>query len=281
MQLNALAQLVVNLLDHIHAALVVKSRGQQGLEGLLLLIGRLWDGSIENGLDKSVVALLDVLGVEQGVVDIGGAVVKSREQEAQLRCGDHLSHGAVVEQFFLSNIVQVGLCLLHGADGADHEGIAFLTLVLLERIVLALEGHVIGLAAQEDQVIVLEGDGVDDLLVEAPPQLVILQLAVSQVHQQLMLRGACHLGRLKGDVDQILAQTAGQGPLQEGKVLFSFVLRHDAQGLAELGDNLLLAIDVAAIDIRHITAVPAQVPPDLADFLIIHCCNLAKYKNSS
>ena len=41
---------------------------------------------------------------------------------------------------------------------------------------------------------------------------------------------------------------------------------HDMQ----FGDNLLVVVDITAVDGGHIAAVPAQMPPNLADFLINH-----------
>ena len=39
---------------------------------------------MEDAVDKLLVELVGAAGVEQGVIDIGGAVVEGREEEAQL-----------------------------------------------------------------------------------------------------------------------------------------------------------------------------------------------------
>jgi len=279
MHLDPLADLVMDSLYQIHAAILMQSGGEQSLKGLLLFRGGLGRIGVKDGLHECFMALLDVLGVHQGIVNVCGAVVEGREQETQLRSGDHLVDGAVVEKLFFCHIVQIGLGLLDRTDGANKEGVAFLALILLEGIVLALEGHVIGFTAQQDQVVFIEGHRVDDLLIQLVAKLLVLTAAFPQFHQQLVLRRIRHLSGLEGDVDQILSDGAGEGALEQGKILFAFVLGHNAERLAEFRNDLLVVIDVAAIDIGHITAIPAQVPPELADFLIIHGLFLAYVKS--
>ena len=43
-----------------------------------------------------------------------------------------------------------------------------------------------------------------------------------------------------------------------------------ASTLAKLGDDLLVVVHIAAVNGRDIAAIPPQMPPDLADFLIVH-----------
>ena len=85
-----------------------------------------------------------------------------------------------------------------------------------------------------------------------------------------MLRGACHLTCLEGDVNEILADGAGKGAAQKGKIFVGLILRHDAGTLAKLGDDLLIVVHIAAVNGRDIATVPPQMPPDFTDFLIIH-----------
>ena len=210
------------------------------------------------------------MGVVQGVINIGRPVVKGREQESQRRGGNHLVHRAVVEQLFLRDVVKIRLGLLDGADGAENEGVGLVGIVRLRIAVLALEGNVVAVAAQQNQVIALDGNGVDDLLAEFPAKRVVRQLGLPQIHEHFMLRGACHLTCLEGDVNEILADGAGKRAAQKGKIFVGLVLRHDAGTLAELGDDLLIVVHIAAVNGRDIAAIPPQMPPDLADFLIVH-----------
>ena len=182
-QLNALAQLVVDRLHHIQAALLPQGRGEQGLKALFLLVGRHGDRGIEQGLDQGILAGFDVVGVVQSVINIGGPVVKGREQEAQNGGGHRLIHGAVVEELFLGNIVQIGLGLLHGANGANEVGIHLLGFIGIGQIILSLKGHIIAVTAQQNQVISLHGHGVNDFLEEGMEQLIVFEFGFPQVHQ--------------------------------------------------------------------------------------------------
>ena len=65
-----------------------------------------------------------------------------------------------------------------------------------------------------------------------------------------MLRGACHLTCLEGDVNEILADGAGKGAAQKGKIFVGLILRHDAGTLAKLGDDLLIIVHMAVILLR-------------------------------
>ena len=166
--------------------------------------------------------------------------------------------------------MQIRLCLLHRADGAKNIGIGFIRVILLEGIILALEGHIVCITGHQDQIVPFHIHTLDDLLIETAEQFLVLQLGLPKVHQQLMLQRACHLRGLKGNVDQILSNGAGKGSSQQGKVFIGLIFRHHASGLTELRNDLLVFVDIAAVNGGYITAVPAQVPPNLADFLIDH-----------
>ena len=270
-KLDAFAELIVDGLDHVQVAVLPQSGGQQGLEAFFLLRRGHRHRGIEEGFNQGILAHLDVVGIVQRIVDIGGPIVKGREQKAQHRGGHRLIHGSIVEEFLLRHIVEIGLGLLHRADSADEIGIHLLRLVGIRNVVLSLKGHIIAVAANEDQVVSLQSHGIDDLLEEAVEQLVVGELAFPQIHQQLVLRGPLgHLGSLEGQINEVLADRAGQHPLEQGKILVSLVLRHHAGALAELCNDLPVVIDKTAVDFCNIAAVPPQMAADLADFLIVH-----------
>lgn len=169
-----------------------------------------------------------------------------------------------------NNLVQIRLGLLDRADGADNVSVHLFGLVGVGQVVLALKGHIVAVAAHEDQIIALHNHGVDDFLEKSVQQLIVRQLGSAQIHQQLVLGAVRHLGGLEGDIDQILADGAGKHPLEEGKILVPLVLGHDTGALAEFRDDLLIVIDKAAVDFRNIAAIPPQMAADLADFLVVH-----------
>ena len=73
---------------------------------------------MEDGVDKLLVELVRAAGVEEGVIDVGGPVVKGREEEAQIRGGDDLPGGAAVELVLAGQIAQLHLAVFHRADAA-------------------------------------------------------------------------------------------------------------------------------------------------------------------
>ena len=210
------------------------------------------------------------MGVVEGVIEVRGTVVKGREQEAQLRGADRLVHGAVPEAFFLRHIVQGGFCLLHRADSADEEAVGLVGVVLSKGTILTLKGHIVAVAAHKDQVVSLQNHILDDLLVERSQFFLVFQAAGTKIHEKLMLRTAGNLGGLKAQVNEVFAYAAGKHPAQNGKIFFPLIFRHHAGALAERGNDLFVIVDIAAEDGRHIAPVPAQMPPDLTDFLFVH-----------
>lgn len=141
----------MNGLHHVQAAIVPQGRGEQRLEGLFLFGGGLWHRGIEHRLNQRILRGRNVVGVVQGVIDVGRPVVKGREQESQRGGGDHLVHRAVVEQLFLRDVVEIRLCLLDGADGAEDKSVGLVGIVRLRIAVLALEGNIVAVAAQQDR----------------------------------------------------------------------------------------------------------------------------------
>ena len=161
--LDALSDLLMDSLNHIQITFVTQAGGEQSFKGLLLLGGGLGDGCIENRFHQSILRFLDVLGVVERIINIGRAVIKCREQEAQRRRGHHLCHSAVMEYLLLRHIMQIRLGLLHGADGAQQICIGFFRLILLEGIILTLEGNVIAVAGQQNQIVAFDIHVLNDL----------------------------------------------------------------------------------------------------------------------
>ena len=73
---------------------------------------------MEHGVNKLLVDPVRIAGVEKGIIDIGGAVVEGREQEAQLRRRHHLSGGAAVEFVLPGEIAQLHFAVFHRAHAA-------------------------------------------------------------------------------------------------------------------------------------------------------------------
>ena len=78
-------QLAVDGLDHVIAAILRQRLPQEGLKGLLLDGGRHGRRGAEQGVNELQVVLPDVPGVVEGIIEVGGALVKGGEEEACLR----------------------------------------------------------------------------------------------------------------------------------------------------------------------------------------------------
>ena len=85
-----------------------------------------------------------------------------------------------------------------------------------------------------------------------------------------MLLAVSNLRCFERNIDQILSDRTGECPLEICKILLRLIFRHHAKALAELCNDFLLSIDIAAADYSHIAAVAAQMTPQLTNFLIIH-----------
>lgn len=100
------------------------------------------------GVDKFLVELSRFAGIEQGVIDVGRPVVKGGEQEAQFRCGDGLSDGAV--KFVVAReIPQLHLARLHRAYAADDIGKHLVGGVRLHLVILSPAGDVVCVMGQQ------------------------------------------------------------------------------------------------------------------------------------
>ena len=85
-----------------------------------------------------------------------------------------------------------------------------------------------------------------------------------------MLLSVDHLLGGKGDVDQILAHSAGQDFAQQGQKFFALFRVQHGQRLVKLGDDLPVLIDIAAAYMGNTAAVWPDAPPQLANFFFIH-----------
>ena len=113
-------------------------------------------------------------------------------------------------------VAQLHLALLHRADGADNVGEDGVRRVLLGLSVRVPVGDVVGVVGEEDKVVdIPHVQAVDDLLVEGLPGLQVLQGAAAQGGEQFVLLALHNLFGGEDDVNQVLAQAAGEGLFQE------------------------------------------------------------------
>ena len=118
--LHQAAQLVVDRLDHLEATLLLQGLLQHGVKGRLLLVCGHGGLGAEHRFHHSALDVLCMLGVVEGVVQVGGAVIEGREQKAQLRRGHHPVRCPVVELILLDIITQGRLGQLHRTHTAQN-----------------------------------------------------------------------------------------------------------------------------------------------------------------
>ena len=82
--------------------------------------------------------------------------------------------------------------------------------------ILGLEGHVIGVVGQQNQVVAaVHIQRLDDLIIERLTHRRVFEFSLPQRHQQLVLGAVHDLPGRKHDVDQVLALGAGEGFLRK------------------------------------------------------------------
>ena len=256
-------------LDHRHAARLLQSLLKGGLKGLPLLGSGHGGLCAENGVNELLVELVRLPGVEEGVVQIGRPVIKGRVQEAQLRRRHDLPGHAVVELVLPGEVAQLRLAVLHRTHAAEDAAVHVLRIPRLA--VPAPAGHVVGVIGHEDQVVALPHvQALDDPLVELLADLAVFQLRLPQSRQEPVLVAVHHLLGGEHHVDEIFAQSPGQGLFQQAQVLLRLLQGHPAQGLVQVGDDLPLCVDITAVDAAHGAPVRLETAAQLPQFLLIH-----------
>ena len=275
---DLIPQPLMDRLDHLHAAGVLQGVGQGALESLPLLRGEQRRLRMKDRVNELLVDLVGLFGVEQGVVEVGGPVVKGGKEESQLRRGHNLAGDTAVELVLPGKKAQLQLSVLDRADAADDIGEHRVGGVVLRLAVSALVGDVIGVVGQEDQVVApLHVQGLYHLLIEGLPDRPVLQLGVPQPHEQPVLLAVRHLLGRKHNVDEVPPRGAGQSFLQQAQVLLRLLLGHRAQGLVQIGDDLPIAIDITAVDVADGAPLRAKPAAQLTDLFLVHGHCLALY----
>ena len=130
---------------------------------------------------------------------------------------------------------------------------------------------VIDIVSHQDQVVLIfHVQVVDDAAVKLLPQGGICQLALAQGGKQSVFFTVHNLLRGKGNIQQVFPQRAGKGLLQQTEVLLDLFLAEQAQRLVDGGNDFLVCIDIASIDMMDGVVVRTNTPADLTEFFLIH-----------
>ena len=135
-------------LHHVIAAILIQSLRQRRIKNVFLFCRRHGRLHPEQRVNDLLMQLRRVLGVEQQVIDVGGAAVKGGVQEAKLRGQRDMAGGAGMEFVQVMIVPQLQSRGLYRADGADKVAIHRVPRVRLKFIVPALVGHIVGVRRQ-------------------------------------------------------------------------------------------------------------------------------------
>ena len=174
-------------------------------------------------------------------------------------------------EFVVSGVVvQLRLAQLQRADAAQNIGKHLLRGVLPLLAVSVLVGHIICIVGQQEQIAAAHVQALDYLLVKGLPDRTVLQLAGAQLHEEAVLLAVHHLLGGKDNVDQVFAQRPGQRLFQKAQIFFRLLLGHDAQGFVQIGDNLFVGVDQAAVNPADRVFLRPPPAAQLTDFFQIH-----------
>ena len=219
-------------------------------------------------------AVAGVAGIVQRAVEIGGAVIKGGEQEAQRGRRNDRVGCDIAETVVPDKVGQRGLCHADRADGAEDVA-EYLAGVLRASAVLVVGEHVIAVVAEQDHVVALQRQRTDYLFVKGVDGGVITEGAFAQSHEQTVLRTGLHLRSRKGDVHQIGSDFSGQRLPEQCQHLFCLAFGHQSQRLVKFGDDGSFFVDIASPDAGDAALFRPVTAADFGYFFIVQCfCSL-------
>ena len=206
---------------------------------------------------------------EQRAIEVGGPVVKGREEEAQLGIAGHTVHAAAVEALLSRVIAKTWLRLLDGADGANQIGELGVAGIRMEAAVLSPEGDVVDIRRQQDQIADLrQTEAACNFFKQAVARVGVGQTLPQQFHQQSVFFSALDLSGRKAQLGERPAQGPGDALAQQLQIFF--LLRNGKQGqrLVKLREDLTQGTHIAAEDMGDGCAVGTKTPPQLRKLFV-------------
>ena len=273
----------MHFLHHFQGALGAKALDQHGLESFCLFSGGHQSFHMEGGIEEFPVRISAVLAEEQDGIHVRGAVLIQRKEKAKRREAGQPLRRAVMENAVFRIIAQGRLCLLDRADGAEQVAEGLVGVIVVDLSVLAAEAHIHGVMHQQNQPVVrrlrvIDGlqirmfspDAGDQPLEELVCGFFILQGGIPDAEQILIDFFAFRAFAGQGKGRQILADLAGQHPLEDGHVFFIFLLIQGGDGQLETGNRIADMIHIASADQGRISFVRIQAALDLRQVALIH-----------
>ena len=271
MLLNAAAQLFVDGLHHIVAAILFKRISERGIKHIFLLDGRHRRLDAEHRVDDLLVDELDILAVKKRVVDVRRAVIEGGKQKAKLGRKGDMSGGAGVEEILVGVVAQLERRCLHRADGADKILVDVAGGVCLQLVILAAVRNIIGVGGEENEAVRLAHiERFNNFAAERFAGVRILALRLAQGLEQAVLVAVRDLSGREFNVDEVAPQRAGERLFEQPQIHLLLLLPHHAEGGVDPRDDLAVGVDVAAEDAAEVVFIEPEAPTNFVEFFLVH-----------
>ena len=271
MLLNAAAQLLVDGLHYIVAAILFKRISERGIKHIFLLDGGHRRLHTEHRVDDLLVDELDILAVKKRVVDVRRAVVEGGEEEAQLGRKGNMSGGAGVEEILVGVVAQLERRRLHRTNGADKILVDVAGGVRLQFVVLATVGDIVGVGGKENEAVRLAHiERFNNFAAERFAGVRILALRLAQGLEQAVLVTVRDLSGREFNVDEVAPQRAGERLFEQPQIHLLLLLPHETEGGVDPRDDLAVGVDIAAEDTAEVIFIEPEAPADLVEFFLVH-----------
>ena len=205
MLFNHCGKLTVDCLHDLKAAGAAQRLGKSGFKGLPLFCGRHGQIGMEYCVDKLLMQFSLFAGVEQRIVDVGAAVIKGREQEAQLRRSDSLT-GGTMKLVISGEVAQFRFSRFNRADRTQNIGKDLIRFLISHGVVIST-GYIVAVACQQQQIIALAHvQRLNDFLIKCLPHPSILRTGCAQFHQHSVFFPRHDLLGGKHNIDQVFSE---------------------------------------------------------------------------
>ena len=160
---------------------------------------------MEYCIDKLLMQFSLFAGVKKRIVDVGAAVIKGREQKAQLRRSNCLT-GGTMKLVISGEIAQFRFSRFNRADRTQNIGKDLLRFLGSHGVAIST-GHIIAVACQQQQIIALAHvQRLNDFLIKCLPHPSILRTGCAQVHQHSVFFPRHDLLVGKHNIDQVFPE---------------------------------------------------------------------------
>ena len=219
-------------------------------KNLLLFCGGAFAAAAEYIFDKLRTGILRIFNIVDQGMDIAASVGKGGENKPGVGSADHPVPDTGADPVFLFTVAESRLGERDGADGAEQVIEDLFGLVQLHSVVCSGD-DIIGILKQQDQVIAGMIVMFDDQVIEPLQQLLVFQPAFLEPHQKLLSAAGLLLLRREFQLQQVVADIAGETFSGEVKVFVKFLVIQIQKSFREGQHFVFTAVHIAAAQLRN------------------------------